>query len=252
MELTEFGRLIGQESRVSILMALMGGTALSASELAYRSGVTNQTASSHLNELARGGLIRMRKCGRYHYYELANGEIAALIEKLACNLPVNERQAKRLHIKPELRKARFCYDHLAGELGVAISQALIAKGALFLDEESFRLPDSGHPVYDTIGIDLVAVRSKKRKLCPRCIDWSERLPHVAGSLGAAIAGKMLDLSYVVRSRNDRSATITPAGREFFREVLNLDARLLIYSGNGIGGSSRRSLACRNDIDGGRC
>ena len=95
MDLTEFGKLIGQESRVSILLALMGGVALPASELAYRAGVANQTASSHLNELTRGGLIRMRKCGRYHYYELASVKIASLIENLARDLPGRERQSKR-------------------------------------------------------------------------------------------------------------------------------------------------------------
>ncbi|MCY4049802.1 MAG: winged helix-turn-helix domain-containing protein [Hyphomicrobiales bacterium] len=226
MELTEFGRLIGQESRVSILLALMGGTALPASELAYRAGVANQTASSHLNELLRGGLIRMRKCGRYHYYELAGGEVASLIENLARSLPGQERQGRRLRIKPRLKNARFCYDHLAGELGVAISRGLVAKGALLLGDESFRLPDNGHQIYEDIGIDLKLLRLKKRKLCPRCIDWSERLPHVAGSFGAVFAEKMLERGFIQRSREDRSVTVTQAGRNFFLEILNIDSSLL--------------------------
>ncbi|MCY4030931.1 MAG: winged helix-turn-helix domain-containing protein [Hyphomicrobiales bacterium] len=226
MELTEFGRLIGQESRVSILLALMGGTALPASELAYRAGVANQTASSHLNELTRGGLIRRRKCGRYHYYELAGGEVASLIENLARDLPDRKGGKKRPRIKPELKSARFCYDHLAGELGVAISRGLVAKGALFLEEESFRLPDNGHRIYEDIGMDLAALRLKKRKLCPRCVDWSERLPHVAGSFGAAFAEKMLEHGFIRRSPNNRSVAVTQAGRSFFSEVLNLDLSFL--------------------------
>lgn len=225
MELAEFGRLIGQESRVSILLALMGGKALPAGELAYRAGVANQTASSHLNELVRNGLIRMRKCGRCHYYELASGEVAALMENLARDLPVQEKRSKPYRIKPELKRARFCYDHLAGELGVAIAQGLVAKGALFMDEESFRLPDKGHEIYESIGMDMTLVRSKKRKLCPRCIDWSERLPHVAGSFGAVFAEKMLEHGFVRRSRDDRSVSVTKAGWDFFVNVLNLEPSL---------------------------
>lgn len=228
MDLTEFGKLIGQESRVSILLALMGGVALPASELAYRAGVANQTASSHLNELTRGGLIRMRKCGRYHYYELASVKIASLIENLARDLPGRERQSKRSRIKPGLKNARFCYDHLAGELGVAISQGLVAKGALFLEEESFRLPENGHQIYESIGMDLALLRLKKRKLCPRCIDWSERLPHVAGSFGAVFAEKMLKHGFIQRSRDDRSVTVTQRGLNFFLEVLSIDSSLLNY------------------------
>ncbi len=144
--------------------------------------MTNQTATSHLNELVNAGLLYRRKCGRFHYYELSSEEVASLIEQISSAVPVNGGRIPRRNVKPELKKVRFCYDHLAGELGVEISRVLVDMGALTLEQDSFRLPDSDHPVYREIGVDLDEVRSKKRLLCPRCLDWTEKLPHVAGAL----------------------------------------------------------------------
>ena len=127
--LAEFGRAIGHRSRIAILQALMGGKALSATELAWHADVTAQTATSHLGELMNAGLLYRRKCGRFHYYELYNEEVASLIEQLASSVPVNGGRSARRRVKPELKKARFCYDHLAGELGVAISRRLVEVGA---------------------------------------------------------------------------------------------------------------------------
>ena len=219
MSLAEFGRAIGHESRVAMLEALMGGKALSASELAWRAGVSNQTASSHLNELVKSGLLYMRKCGRFHYYELNGDSVASFIERLATDVPVKVGRGPRQNLKPELKKARFCYDHLAGELGVEISRILVEAGALTLMRERYILPRGGHRLYRELGVDLDEARSKRRRLCPRCLDWSERLPHVAGALGAMIAKRMVEREFIVRSRNDRSVAINAAGRTFLVEKL---------------------------------
>ena len=129
-------------------------------------------------------------------------------------------------MKPELKKARFCYDHLAGALGVAISRRLVVMGALILDRDGYRLPEMEHPIYGEMGVDLEAVRSKRRQTCPRCLDWTERLPHVAGAVGAAIAANMVEREYIVRSRKDRSVFITSTGRSFLVDKLGLSLPLL--------------------------
>ncbi len=219
--LAEFGRAIGHRSRVAMLQALMGGRALPAKELACHAEVTSQTATSHLNELTNAGLLYRRRCGRFHYYELYGEEVASLVEQLASSVPPNGGRKPRRGVTPELKRARFCYDHLAGELGVAISRRLVEVGALFLDRDTFLLPEMGHPIYGEIGVDLDQARSRKRRLCPRCVDWTERLPHVSGAVGAAIAAKLVERRHVTRSRHDRSVAITKTGVTFLVDRLGL-------------------------------
>ena len=224
MDLIEFGRMIGHESRVQILLALMGGKALPAGELAYRAGVSSQTASSHLNDLQNAGMIKVRKCGRFRYFEIAGNELASLLEGLAVNLPDRTHPKLQSPIAPNLKKARFCYDHLAGELGVAVSERLVHVGALELRDDGYSLPQGGHPIYKKLGIDLAEVISKRRKTSPRCVDWSERLPHVAGSLGSAIASQLLDRNYICRSRDDRSVSVSDEGVLFLTITLGLNGK----------------------------
>ena len=219
MSIAEFGRAIGHKSRVAMLQALMGGKALSASELAWHAGVTNQTATSHLNELVKVGLLFKRKCGRFHYYELSSEEVASIIEQIASGVAANGARNPRRSVKLELKKARLCYDHLAGELGVEITRVLVDMGALIMRQDSFHLPTDEHPVYREIGIDLDEARSKRRQLCPRCVDWTERLPHVAGAVGAAIAEKMIERKFIAQSRDDRSVVVSRTGRVFLVDKL---------------------------------
>ena len=225
MEIAEFGRVIGHESRVTMLQALMGGKALSASELAWHAGVTNQTASSHLNALVEAELLYRRKCGRFHYYEINGASVASNIEQIASGIPIKNGNDFRRNVKPELKKARFCYDHLAGQLGVEFSRMLVQIEALTLYQDSFHLPEKDHVIYRSIGVNLDEVRQSKRLLCPRCVDWTERLPHVAGALGAAIAGKLMERKFIIRSRNDRSVAITRSGRSFLTDTLGMSPSL---------------------------
>ena len=227
MGIAEFGRVIGHESRVAMLQALMGGKALSASELAWHAGVTNQTASSHLNELVNADLLYRRKCGRFHYYEISSESVASIIEQIASGIPVKSGCDSRRHIKPELKKARFCYDHLAGELGVEISRILVQMGALTLCQDSYHLPETGHPVYRTIGVELDEIRKGRRRLCARCVDWTERLPHVAGAIGAAIAERLVERKFIIQSRDDRSVALTRSGRSFLIDRLGLSPSFFI-------------------------
>ena len=222
MEIAEFGRVIGHESRVAMLQALMGGKALSASELAWHAGVTNQTASSHLNELVKAELLYRRKCGRFHYYEINGASAASYVEKIASGIPIKNGNDFRRNVKPEMKKARFCYDHLAGKLGVEVSRILVQIGALTLYQDSFHLPEKDHDIYRSIGVELDEIRQSKRLLCPRCVDWTERLPHVSGALGAAIAASLMERKFIIRSRNDRSVAITRLGRSFLIDTLGMN------------------------------
>ncbi len=173
----------------------------------------------------KANLLHRRKCGRFHYYEISSETVASFIEQIACGLPVKDGHCGRRAVKHELKKARFCYDHLAGELGVDISRSLVTMGALILDQTSFHLPEREHQVYQQIGINLNSVRAKRRQLCLRCIDWTEGLPHVAGALGAAIAEKLVEQKFIIQSRNDRSVAITRSGRSFFVDTLKLGPSL---------------------------
>ncbi len=219
MDITEFGQVIGHKSRVAMLHALMGGKALPASELAWHAGVTNQTATSHLNKLVQAGVLYRRKCGRFQYYEINGESVASIIEQIATAVPESDDYGYQQSVKPELKKARFCYNHLAGELGVEISRILVQIEALTISQDSFHLPTNDHPIYRTLGIDLDKIRNVRHRVCPRCIDWTERLPHVAGALGAAIASKLVESDIIIRSGNDRSVAVTRSGRRFLIEKL---------------------------------
>lgn len=152
--------------------------------------------------------------------------MASIIEQPASAVPENGGRVPRQSVKPELKKARFCYDHLAGELGVAISRILADKGALALEQNSFYLPEEEYAIYREIGVDLTEVRSKRRRLCPRCVDWTEKLLHVAGALGTAIAEKMVERKFIVRARHDRSVKITREGSSLLINRLGLSPSLM--------------------------
>ncbi len=241
MGIAEFGRVIGNESRAAMLQALMGGKALSASELAWHAGVTNQTATSHLNQLVKADLLYRRKCGRFHYYEINGESVASYIEQIASGIPVKSGRNYRRNVKPELKKARFCYDHLAGELGVEISRILVQMGALNLGQDSYHLPETEHPIYSTIGVELDDILKSRRLICPRCVDWTEGLPHVAGALGAAIARRLLESKLIIRSRDARSVTVTRSGRLFLIDRLGLSLSFFVDVPDMKGPDSRRPL-----------
>jgi len=211
--LEHISQAVGHRSRMSILAALMGGKALPAGELAFRAKVTFQTASSHLRILERHGFIRAKKCGRHRYYELASPESAGGLEHLSASL----RDAP-CRVPDHLRCARFCYDHLAGELSILITQSLIQHGALCVEENGFGIRE-GHNLWSRFEVSIAAVRKSRRKLAPECIDWSERQPHIAGALGAAIATSLERKGCIERSVDDRSVVVTEIGHRFLCDVL---------------------------------
>lgn len=198
----------------------MGGLALPASELAWRAGVAAATASEHLSKLESAGLVRARAQGRHRYYELADARVARAVELLSTLAPPAAVPAPR-GCGEALRKARFCYDHLAGTLGVALADSLLRSGAIKEDGDDFLVTPSGAKRFAALGLDLESARSHRRHFARRCLDWSERRPHVAGALGTALATLMEDSGWVARAKDDRSARVTPKGLRALQDEFGL-------------------------------
>ncbi|WP_210251050.1 ArsR/SmtB family transcription factor [Microvirga thermotolerans] len=212
--LAEIASLMGDVARANILSALMDGRALTASELAWHGGVGASTASGHLARLAEANLVTVARQGRHRYYRLASPEVAQAIEALmavASSGPKRHRPVGPRDVA--LRRARTCYDHLAGRLGTAIADALVERRHIVLSDEAGALTEDGRRFLCDFGIDLDRSGARGRALCRACLDWSERRPHLAGRLGAALCRRVFELGWVERIKDSRALSITAAGRE---------------------------------------
>ncbi len=211
--------LIGDPARANILKALMDGRARTAKELAQIAGVSPQTTSGHLAKLSEGGLLSLAKQGRHRYYHLANAQVATAIESLMAL--AGERILPKHHhhtrVAGALRAARTCYDHIAGKLGVCLFDQLVARGCILPagedgEAEDFVVTKAGRALFTALQIDVDKLADGKRRFARACLDWSERSPHLAGSLGAALAERCFDLGWLQRRRDSRAVTLTPAGQ----------------------------------------
>ncbi len=214
--IAEVAALIGDVARANILSALMGGQALTAGELARHAGVTAQTTSGHLAKLADARLIALEKQGRHRYYRLASPEIADAMHALMTVAGMGPPRYRPLGPRDDaLRVARTCYDHVAGRLGVALSDFLCEAGFVVLDDGAGMVTDEGRRFFADFGIDLEAGSRSRRPLCRTCLDWSERRPHLAGKLGAALLDRLLALGWLARSPDSRALRITRTGQRGF-------------------------------------
>lgn len=219
--LAEIAAVIGDVSRANILSALMNGRALTAGELAWHSGVTAQTASGHLVKLSQANLIAMTRQGRHRYYRLASPEIAHAIEALMSAAVYGPKRHRPTGPKDEaMRKARTCYDHLAGRLGTAIAEALTYKRHLILSESAGALTNEGQRFLCTFGIELET--NGKRAVCRTCLDWSERRPHLAGQLGAALCTRLFELNWIERVKDSRALSISPEGQAGLKSTFGIE------------------------------
>jgi DNA-binding transcriptional ArsR family regulator len=211
--------LIGDPTRASFLMALSEGRSLPAGELARRAGVTASAASIQLAKLVDGGLLTAEQQGRHRYYSLADPAIAGAIESLAVIAPQRPaRSLRQARIGSDLQAARTCYDHLAGELGVSVFDALLRKEILTPELE---LTAKGSRRLERLGVEVEAAAQGRRPFARRCLDWSERRHHLAGALGAAFATRFFDLRWIERTRSSRAVRITEAGRTGLERELAL-------------------------------
>lgn len=214
--------LIGDPARANMLTALMSGKALTVSELAEEAGVTIQTASSHLSKLDSGGLLRPRKQGRHKYFSLANDDVAHVLEGLMGLAAGSGHLRKRTGPKDaELRKARVCYNHLAGDMGTQLFDSLIVQGHLALEDDGLMLTADGADFAASLGIDLDDLRSRRTPLCRECLDWSERRSHLAGSLGRAFLKRFEELAWARRDQKTRVVTFSRSGAKEFARLFGV-------------------------------
>lgn len=223
-DIARVAALIGDPARANMLAALIGGKALTASELAGEAGITPQTASAHLAKLAAGGLVTVEKQGRHRYVRLTGADVAEMLERLM------GLAARAGHLRtrtgprdPALRSARVCYDHLAGTLGVRLLDGLIRRGAVVARGEGLRLTPAGARMMDAFGIDSAALDAARRPVCKACLDWSERRHHLAGALGAALLARFYALRWARRAPDSRVVSFTPRGLAAFHALVGADA-----------------------------
>lgn len=212
LDLVGVAQLFADRSRLAMLELLLDGREHAVARLAGAAGVSPSTAHGHLARLERGGLVVSRRQGRERLVRLAGSGVAAAHESLSLLAGSPGVQGLRgWNLHEELRGARTCYDHLAGELGVGLTDALTRQGVLTSDGGCFVLTVPGERRLDVLGVDVGAARSSHRAFARQCIDWTERRPHLAGALGAAVAQRLFELDWIERVPGGRALSLTPQG-----------------------------------------
>jgi DNA-binding transcriptional ArsR family regulator len=222
--MVEVAALVGDTARATMLAALMGGQALTGSELAALARISRSTASEHLTRLVQARLLSATKKRRNRYYRIASPLVAKMLEsiKAVAAIETPPRHQPRSAEDNALRFARTCYDHLAGTLGVAIADALVARRYVALSEEGGAVTAAGKRFLLDFGAVLTAKAGSRRIFCRPCLDWSERRYHLAGHVGAEICRCCEEKGWLARHRDRRTVTLTPAGRGGLRKLLGID------------------------------
>jgi len=219
--------LIGDTARSKMITALMSGKALTATELAIEAEITPQTASSHLSKLVEGELLIVRKQGRHKYFQLKSIQVAELIEQML-NISATISNAKVLTgpRNEGLRKARICYDHLAGELGVKLFDALISKGWIIENATDLTLTDTGLNIFRDLGVDFDSLKKSSRPLCKSCLDWSERRSHLAGSIGKWVLNDAIKRNWAHQNLDSRAIQFNPRGLTAFSKKYYIETKFV--------------------------
>jgi len=211
--------LIGDPARAEILTALMTDRALTATELAGVAGVTKQTVSAHLARMREAQLIVVEAQGRHRYFRLADRDVARLLESLmGVAFRTGSVRLRSSPREPALRKARVCYDHLAGELAVWAYEALLARRVFRSDADGFELTRTGAAWFSDFGVDVTGMRAQRRSLCRPCLDWGERRHHLGGALGAALMQRFFALRWGRPQKDSRVVNFTPSGEAELRRL----------------------------------
>lgn len=221
--LVEVAALVGDTARATMLAALMGGQALTSSELAALAHVSRPTASGHLSRLVAARLLLVSQERRHRYYRIASPLVAQMLEsiKAVAAIETPARYRPRSIQDDALRFARTCYDHLAGQLGVAIADALVGQGYIVLSNDGGEVTPAGDTFLAEFGADLTRTSGSRRVFCRACLDWSERRYHIAGMVGAEIWRCCVERGWLVRPRDSRSVGVTASGRRGLRDVLGV-------------------------------
>jgi DNA-binding transcriptional ArsR family regulator len=222
--IAEIAALIGDPARATMVSALGDGRALAASELASAARVTPQTASTHLAKLTAAGVLSVARSGRHRYFRLASPAVAYMIDGIvAVALEKRPRYRPLSREARALGAARICYDHLAGRLSVDLTDALVAREYIVLEDEVAEVTTAGTRFLAEFGIKLPARRSAGRRFCRLCLDWTERRAHIAGALGVAITRRCFELGWIERMKRSHAVAVTPLGRRDFPKTFGIDA-----------------------------
>jgi len=211
--------LLGDPTRSRICLALCDGRPLPAGELALRACASAQATSNHLAKLRDEGLVTVEATSRCRYYRLAGAEIARAIEALAIVTPAPPMRSVSVARADALRNGRTCYDHLAGILGVGLAEAMVERGWLVVSGANFEVLSKGVTAFASLGIDTASIRKEQRSFALVCVDWSERRPHIAGGLGAALLERLIGLGWVRRQPRSRAVSLTPSGYQGLTNTL---------------------------------
>ncbi len=223
-DLAKVASIIGNPSRAAMLSALLGGQSLLASELARIASISPQTASAHLAKMMQAGLIGQEAQGRHRYYRLANPEVGQALESLNVIAPMKPvRSLRESQQLQSLRFARTCYDHLAGQVGVAVADALLNQGLLKASGPNFILTEAGEQWFQAFGIKPDALRKSRRHFARQCLDWSERRNHLAGALGAAFAAQLFERHWMRTVPGSRALRFTEEGLKSLSSLIGHEA-----------------------------
>jgi DNA-binding transcriptional ArsR family regulator len=222
--IAEIAALVGEPARATMLSALLDGRALTATELAFAARVTPQTASTHLARLTEAGLLAAVRDGRHRYFRLASAKVVDMLDGIVTVALENRPRFRPLsRAARELSAARVCYDHLAGRLSVDLTNFLIAREYIVLSEDTAEVTSTGTEFFTGFGIDIAALGSVRRHFCRWCLDWTERQPHIAGAVGAALTNRFFDLGWTERVKQSRAVIVTALGKRGFAETFGITA-----------------------------
>jgi len=220
--MAEAASLIGDPARANMLSALVGGRALTATELGLAAGVAPSTTSGHLAKLLEGRLISVTATGRHRYFRLASPTVARVLESLmALAIDGPPRHRPKSRCDEAMARARTCYDHFAGQLGVSLADTLAEHGHVVLSDDGGIVTDSGRAFLGDLGVELAVPSKSKRAFCRPCLDWSERRWHIGGAVGAALTSRCFEAGWTERQRDSRAVTITSSGKEAFADLFGI-------------------------------
>jgi DNA-binding transcriptional ArsR family regulator len=220
--IVEVAALIGDPSRAAMLMCLLGGKALPASDLARAASIKPQTASSHLGKMVEGGLVVQESYGRHRYYRLANAEVGQVLEALNFIAPAKPiRSLRESDESKALHFARTCYDHIAGVVGVTLTDTFLELGFVREEGKDFVVTANGAKWFEDFGVPVMEGKNGRRHFARQCLDWSERRHHMAGILGAAVTNRLFELEWIVRIPGGRAVRVTDAGVRGLKQELGI-------------------------------
>ncbi|APH19726.1 winged helix-turn-helix transcriptional regulator [Clostridium botulinum] len=222
-QISQLAEILADKSRATILMVMMDGEFHTVNELARAAGIKSHTASYHLTKLTELQWIVMEKHGRFHYYQISNKELAQMLESWLQISPLKPSRSLNQSIENQmLYFGRVCYDHLAGKIGVQITDWLLEKNYIVKSEAGWSLSIEGENFFESNGVNIELLKKEKRCYCRMCLDWSERKHHVAGSVGKALMDIFFNNQWIERTGDSRAIKLTTKGKEQLSKKWDID------------------------------